>query len=318
MPRVLVLLNAAARALEQSSTQDEATRIRQVLEAHQLDTDVRHVTGEELTEVAKSARHEGFDVVLAGGGDGTISAVAAALVGTDMPFGALPLGTLNHFSKDRQTPQDLDEAVGALARGVVAGDMSNLAVTVVNDRPFLLSLAIGFYPQVVKHRDAQRRSRGRGKWTAMLIAMVKTFKRLPLVRLNLRVGDDVMRRTTPLLFICTSPTELNVFGIDDAGCLERGGFNLFVAHRMSRLRLLWLSIRSVCRRLKPARDFQAMCLSDCVIETRRPVVRVALDGEVTDLQSPLHIRVIPTALRVVTPRPQHAMGALPTHAVGSP
>src|SRR5215218_6869974 len=55
--------------------------------------------GEQLTELARGAVSNGARAVVAGGGDGTVSAVASALVGTDKALGVLPLGTLNHFAK---------------------------------------------------------------------------------------------------------------------------------------------------------------------------------------------------------------------------
>src|SRR5258706_16469388 len=56
--------------------------------------------GAELREIAKTVARENPPVVVAGGGDGTISTVASSLVGTRTALGVLPLGTLNHFAKD--------------------------------------------------------------------------------------------------------------------------------------------------------------------------------------------------------------------------
>jgi diacylglycerol kinase family enzyme len=65
---------------------------------------------------AEQAVAEGAATVVAGGGDGTINAVASVLAGTPVRLGVLPLGTLNHFAKDLKIPLDLDEAVANACR----------------------------------------------------------------------------------------------------------------------------------------------------------------------------------------------------------
>src|SRR5580700_4765504 len=62
--------------------------------------------GNELAPSAARARGENSQPVVAGGGDGTINAVAGALVGTNTALGVLPIGTLNHFAKDVGIPLD--------------------------------------------------------------------------------------------------------------------------------------------------------------------------------------------------------------------
>jgi diacylglycerol kinase family enzyme len=59
---------------------------------------------EEIVELAERAIAEGADPIVAGGGNGTLNAVASVLVGTERTLGALPLGTLNHFAKDLNIP----------------------------------------------------------------------------------------------------------------------------------------------------------------------------------------------------------------------
>ncbi|HYY16531.1 MAG TPA: diacylglycerol kinase family protein [Gammaproteobacteria bacterium] len=66
---------------------------------------------EEIVELAERAIAEGADPIVAGGGNGTLNAVASVLVGTERTLGALPLGTLNHFAKDLNIPLELEDAV---------------------------------------------------------------------------------------------------------------------------------------------------------------------------------------------------------------
>src|SRR5579871_6249515 len=68
-------------------------------------------TGDELVPAARRAVSEKNARVAAGGGDGTVNAVAGAVAGTDTALGVLPMGTLNHFAKDAGIPLDLEHAV---------------------------------------------------------------------------------------------------------------------------------------------------------------------------------------------------------------
>src|SRR5947208_1399313 len=68
-------------------------------------------SGAEVVELARRAAQSASQVVVAGGGDGTINAVASALIGTGKTLGILPVGTLNHFAKDLHIPLDLEGAV---------------------------------------------------------------------------------------------------------------------------------------------------------------------------------------------------------------
>src|SRR6478672_12020246 len=106
--RVLVILNQAAGTLAASSAGDEPQRIRDGFIAAGVDADVRDVAGAELESVARGAAAEGFDAVVAGGGDGTLNTIANALVGGSVAFGVLPLGTHNHFAREMRVPLDLD------------------------------------------------------------------------------------------------------------------------------------------------------------------------------------------------------------------
>src|SRR3954469_22997747 len=102
--------------------------------------------GSDLTALSKEAVENGATIVAAGGGDGTISAVASALVGTDVALGVLPLGTLNHFAKDLGIPLKLEDAIQALFRG----DTVKVDVAEINGKIFLNNSSLGLYPRIVR------------------------------------------------------------------------------------------------------------------------------------------------------------------------
>jgi diacylglycerol kinase family enzyme len=118
----------------------------------------------EVREIARGASVDGAiaaakaarpDVLVAGGGDGTVSAVAAALVDSDIVLGVLPLGTLNHFAKDLGIPLVLEAA----AEAIVSGRTTRIDVGEVNGRVFINNSSIGLYPEIVRDRERQQ---GRG------------------------------------------------------------------------------------------------------------------------------------------------------------
>ena len=95
-------------------------------------------SGAEVGEAALRAVQERPQAIVAGGGDGTINAVAATLIGAAIPLGILPPGTLNHFAKDLHIPLDL----AAAARNVIAGYVDKVDIGDVNDHIFLGLLGI--------------------------------------------------------------------------------------------------------------------------------------------------------------------------------
>jgi diacylglycerol kinase family enzyme len=91
-------------------------RLRQLFAAEGLDVQVCEARdGDEIAKHAREALARNPRMIVAGGGDGTISAVAAIVAGTDVALGVLPLGTLNHFAKDLGIPTDLAAAVRIIA-----------------------------------------------------------------------------------------------------------------------------------------------------------------------------------------------------------
>jgi len=258
-------------------------------------------TGAEVVALARRAALSDAQTIVAGGGDGTISAVASALIGTNKALGVLPLGTLNHFARDLGIPLKLEAA----ARTIVAGHAIRIDVGEVNERIFLNNSSLGLYPSIVHHRDKQQRL-GHGKWPAFLWAAFTVLRRYPFLDVRLSADGKELKSRTPFVFIGNNEYEMESFKIGGRACLNAGHLSLYVSHRTGRLGLLRLALRALLRRLQGADDFVALCSSEIWIETRRRRMRVSTDGEVVVMQSPLHYRVRPGALRVIVPEAREA------------
>lgn len=253
--------------------------------------------GGELLAATDRASGDGARMVVAAGGDGTVSAVASRLAGTGTVLGVLPMGTLNHFAKDLGLPMEIDAALDVLADGrTVAVDVGE-----VNDRVFINNSSIGIYPDIVLDRERQRRRLGRGKWPALLVACLNVLRRHPSLKVELQVEGERLLRRSPFVFIGNNRYQVEGFAIGSRTALDAGRLSLYMAHHGGRFGLLRLAVLALLHRLRQAEDFEMLEAAELVIRPERRQIRVAADGEVLAMQGPLRYRIRPGALQVRVP-----------------
>jgi diacylglycerol kinase family enzyme len=253
--------------------------------------------GEAVDTAARRAVASGATIVVAAGGDGTVSGTAAALAGSPTPLGVLPLGTLNHFAKDLGIPTDLEPAVSAIA----ASQHVVVDVGEVNGRVFVNNSSIGIYPNIVVHRDALRQ-RGFGKWTALVLAAVGMVRRYRGVRVTIASGDATRMTRTPFVFVGNNEYRANGLAIGGRARLDQGRLSAYLAPRVHTRDLPRLFARAVTGRALSRDALDAFSTTGLEIEIARRHVRVAIDGEVAVMTTPLRFRVRPLALRVIVPK----------------
>ena len=254
--------------------------------------------GNDICAVAAQAARDAARIVVAAGGDGTVSAVAAALQGTEKILGVLPVGTLNHFAKDLRIPLDLESAV----RTILEGEIAAVDVGEVNGRIFINNSSLGLYPRIVSRREAQQQRLARGKWTAFLWATIQALRRFPFLDLRIAFeGQEIFRRTA-FLFVGNNEYEIAGFNLGSRACVNGGTLGLYLTHRTGRLGLFRLAFHALFGRVDQAKDFDVFCVTEARIETRHRGLLVALDGEVERIATPLHYRIKPGALRVLVPK----------------
>jgi YegS/Rv2252/BmrU family lipid kinase len=292
--KIIISANAGASARDNDNVRALLTRI---FDEHRvgIDMSVAH-NGAELTELAREAARGSYKVIVAGGGDGTVSSVAASVLDTDKALGVLPLGTLNHFARDMRIPFDVEAA----AHTIVAGHTTEVDVAEVNNRIFLNNSSLGLYPIIVREREKRQRL-GSGKWPAFVWATIQALRRYPFLDVRLRIDEHLLDRTTPFVFVGNNVYAMDSFNIGLRNNLDRGVLSIYITHRTSRLRLISLALRALIGRLRNDKDFLALSSTEVKIETARKRLRVAFDGEVEVMETPLRYQIRRRALRVIVP-----------------
>ena len=295
--RIAVILNVAAGT---GHSPEARERLRELFASHGMRAEILSAgNGEEIGQRVAEAMASGVAAIAAGGGDGTVSAVAARLSGTGIALAVLPLGTLNHFARDLGIPADCERAVEAIASGRrVAVDIGE-----VNGRPCINNASLGLYPDIVRDRTRQQRRLGRGKFWAMLWATLAVLHRSPFLRLRLEADGQPRQCRSPFVFIGNNEYTMEGFSIGTRSSLRDGRLSVYTTQRCGRAALLRLALRALFGRLHQAEDFASALVRRLRIDSRHERLLVATDGEVTSMRPPLEFTVRPGALHVIVPRP---------------
>ena len=234
---------------------------------------------------------------MAAGGDGTISRVAAGVIGTSAALGVLPIGTLNHFARDLQMPLDIEQSVATIA----ARHIGRVDVGEVNGHVFINNSSIGIYPSIVDVRNDLRRQ-GLHKWLAMVLATFRVLRRHRGMRVTIEIDGRETVWRTPFVFVGNNQYSVEGIRLGERSGLDQGRLYVYAAPRVRARELPILLMKALLGRVRHSGEFQIVSAPELrVTMAGAGGIRVALDGEVTRMTLPLHYRSRRGALRVVLP-----------------
>ncbi len=212
--RMLVIVNPYATTVSERLKHLVVYALQGRYQVDSVETQARN----HATELCREAAQEGYDVVCAFGGDGTVNEAANGLAGSETPLTCLPGGSTNVFARILGIPNDVVDATEHLLR--LADDFSPRAIDlgVVNERRFLFTAGIGLDASVTERVDAKPRLKARfGPWFYS-VAAVSAFNRNYLVkppRLVTEVAGEriegvtaIVQNTTPYTYFSRRPIEL--------------------------------------------------------------------------------------------------------------
>ena len=277
---------------------DQAETIRAALQDKVAEFALRETDrGDRLIHLARQAVAEGFDIVVAAGGDGTQSAVAGALAGTGTMMGVLPGGTFNYFARDLGVGETIEEGLETLQ------DARPRAVDIgqIEDLVFLNNVSLGAYPHILKTREGIYKRWGRSRMAAYWSVLVALRRLRNPMRLTAKVDGQERRFTTALVFVARSAYQLDAFGLAGADAIRAGNMAVLIAKARKPLPLLRSAFRLALGLSAKDSDFDLIVTDSLVIDTGQFRQLIAHDGEKTRMKSPFHVQVLHGALTVLVP-----------------
>ena len=274
------------------------TEVEDAFRAHGMACEVTSLRPRmDLPRLAREAAARSGTIVVAAGGDGTVSGIASALAGSGKAMGVLAMGTLNHFAKDLGLPPKLEDE----AKVITEGNLRQVDLGEVNGRTFVNNSSLGFYPGMVLHRERLKKV-GWNKWLSLLVASGRAFVRFRHISVCVTVpGGERLMRTTPFVFVGNNEYCMEGSGAGTRLRLDTGRLYLYMAPGATRIGLLRLTLASLMHRVHEDPHFESICVEEFTVDLRQRVSSVSLDGEVVRLKGPLRYRIRPGALKVLAP-----------------
>jgi diacylglycerol kinase family enzyme len=242
-------------------------------------------------------------VVVAAGGDGTINAVAQAVLGSGCPFGVLPQGTFNYFSRTHGIPSDTAKALQVL----LSSRAHPVQVGLVNNRVFLVNASLGLYPKLLEEREAYKVSYGRTRLVAWWAGIMTLLREHRPMRIYVEHGDQSYELRTLMIFVSNNRLQLERIGLPEAEAVEQGHLVATVLKPVDTPTLLQLMLRGTLGQLGDAEHIASFAFRQITVTPTpallygRRHIKVAMDGEVSLLTTPLRFRLAPEELLLLKP-----------------
>jgi YegS/Rv2252/BmrU family lipid kinase len=234
------------------------------------------------------------DLVVIGGGDGTLNVAADSLIETGLPLGVLPLGTANDLAHTLGIPTDLEQACGV----IVDGHTRDIDVGSVNGKHYFNVAGMGMSVEITRRltHDVKKR------WgvVAYFIAATKVMRHMRPFAAEIRCGDEVHRVRTLQITVGNGRYYGGTLAVAEDAAIDDQRLDLYslevdhwwqIVPLMYALRTGKLSGKPAVRTLH-GREFE-------IITRRRHTINA--DGEII-AYTPAKFRVVPRAVRVFVPR----------------
>src|SRR5882724_7764935 len=236
--RLTLLLNRSAGTLRTIDPDQALADLAEIFRARGHEVTAEALGGAEtIAAIERNCTGSGPDVIVVGGGDGTISAAAAAVARCGKTLGILPLGTMNLFARSLAIPLDMIAAAEVLATAeAVAVDIAE-----VNGRFFVHHVALGLHARMILMRARLDYGSRLGKMWASCKAWWMAVRDPPNLIVHIRADALQFQRRTAAVVVTNNPLgEGHIPYADDP---RQGMFGLYVANSPRWEDLLSMAVR---------------------------------------------------------------------------
>ena len=297
--RFVAVLNRDGGTLRTMDIDAFCAQAKTIFERHGHELDCRVVAGKRVEATLRAvARIEGIDALLAGGGDGTISAAAGVAFASGMPLGVLPAGTMNLFARALGMPLTLPEALEAIA----GGELGAVDIATANDRPFVHQFGVGVHARLVRIRENMSYGSRVGKMLASLRAIAAAAVNPPEFTAEIRSENGVETRRVAGIAVSNNP--LGSGRVPFAERLDGAVLGVYVASPLSTWALVKLA-SAVFRgtwRASPVVSEEEVAEVTLHFPHRKRGAQAVIDGELIRLDRLVTLKVHPQGLKVMLPK----------------
>lgn len=297
--KVCLLLNRKAGTARSSDIESLARQIAAPFRERGDHIEVRARAPKALgEETARLNKGDPFDLIVIGGGDGTLSRCAQDLAENPATLGFLPLGTMNLFARALGTPTDIEAAATAIAQGTPG----RIDVGRINGQLYLHHVSFGLHPTLVRQRDGMTHRSRAGKIVAGLRAFWLTIHTPKALKLTIAIDDATHTQPSSAIVISNNP-----FGqghLPYADKITSGKLGVYVCHSFDPPSLVRLGAETMLGRFTENPDITTMMSSKVSLtgtDKRRTRVTASIDGELTKIALPGHAEILRAHLNVMLP-----------------
>jgi diacylglycerol kinase family enzyme len=262
-------------------------------EGHRIDVNI--LPPEDLDQAITDAARSDIDVLVIGGGDGTIRTAATHLMGTDKALGILPLGTMNRLARDLEIPLDLASAAAYLATATP----SRIDVAKVHGSIFMCNSLMGL---TLRYSVARARMRGKPA-TRRLPKYFATIREIlsskDKISITVDHGEERMRLRALSVAVTNNGYDENMTWLRRPR-LDGGKLTMYVSKHRSGWGLAMAIVRALLGRWEGDPEMAKFTGQSFVIRSPRRLKRLANDGEISKFETPLRYEICPRALIVMT------------------
>jgi YegS/Rv2252/BmrU family lipid kinase len=301
----MVALSKAILFYNTKSGHSRAEKHLQIIENHFAQSKIQLQIYEvplpqhEIDAIINSAIKDGVEMVIAAGGDGTVSFVSQSLIGSEIPLGIIPLGTGNMLAKELKIPLRLEKALETLTsddKFFIQMDTFKL-----DEHYHILNVSVGVSPEVMKETRSEEKKRyGFFAYIAHTIAQIMGLK---LHRFILEYDDKkTIQLASEIVITNARAFGSESFQLSDNIAIDDGILDILVIRAKNIFDILGLAVSIFAKKQKSNPAIKILQFREyCRIDSLSKFVSQA-DGDVIG-QTPLEIRVVPKSLRIITARP---------------
>ncbi|MFQ6615565.1 MAG: diacylglycerol/lipid kinase family protein [Fidelibacterota bacterium] len=267
-------------------------RVEFLLRQLGADFRIQRTNGPDHATAIARDEGEGFDVVVALGGDGTVNETVNGLVGSTTPLGIIPLGTANDFARSFGIPLSLEDSIGTLVRG----KPKPIDLGVVNGRYFSNALGVGFDAMT---SEATRSIRWLKGGLLYAWATLKTLSKYTAIPMRIELDDRVIEEDTYLVCVGNGSSVGGGLHLTPEAVMDDGVFHVCHIRDISPLKVVGNFLKLINGTVEKV-DEVTIHQSRNVRITSEVPLPVHVDGELPQNEvTQMEVELIPKALLVI-------------------